>query len=32
VQLRTAFDTGRTLSVLEDASGEAEHAVVENTW
>jgi acyl dehydratase len=32
VRLRTAFEGGRTLSVLEDAKGEVEHAVVENTW
>ena len=32
VRLRTAFGAGRTLSVLENAKGEVEHAVVENTW
>jgi acyl dehydratase len=32
VRLRTAFETRRTLSVLENAKGEVEHAVVENTW
>jgi len=32
VRLRTAFEPSRTLSVLEDAKGEIEHAVVENTW
>jgi acyl dehydratase len=32
VSLRTAFEPSRTLSVLEDAKGEIEHAVVENTW
>lgn len=32
VRLRTAFGGGRTLSLLEDATGEIEHAVVENTW
>ena len=32
VRLRTAFEAGRTLSVLENAGGEIEHAVVENTW
>ena len=32
VRLRTAFEASRTLSVLEHAKGEIEHAVVENTW
>ena len=32
VRLRTAFEASRTLSVLENAKGEIEHAVVENTW
>ncbi|WP_256795619.1 MaoC/PaaZ C-terminal domain-containing protein [Terrabacter sp. Ter38] len=32
VRLRTAFGASRTLSVLEHAKGEIEHAVVENTW
>ena len=32
VRLRTAFEPSRTLSVLENAKGEVEHAVVENTW
>jgi len=32
VRLRTAFEPARTLSVLEDAKGGIEHAVVENTW
>ena len=32
VRLRTAFDPGRTLSVLESADGDVEHAVVENSW
>lgn len=32
VRLRTAFESSRTLSVLENANGEIEHAVVENTW
>lgn len=32
VRLRTAFGSSRTLSVLEDAKGEIEHAVVANTW
>ena len=32
VRLRSAFEEGRTLSLLEDARGEVEHAVVENTW
>lgn len=32
VRLRTAFDASRTISVLENATGEIEHAVVENTW
>jgi acyl dehydratase len=32
VSLRTAFEAGRTLSVLESARGDVEHAVVENTW
>ena len=32
VRLRTAFEPSRTLSVLEQAKGEIEHAVIENTW
>jgi acyl dehydratase len=32
VRLRTVFEAARTLSVLENAKGEIEHAVVENTW
>jgi acyl dehydratase len=32
VRLRTAFEGGCTLSLLEDARGGVEHAVVENTW
>ena len=32
VRLRTTFEPGRTLSVLENAKGEVEHAVVDNTW
>jgi acyl dehydratase len=32
VRLRTAFEAGRTLSVLENAKVEVQHAVVENTW
>jgi acyl dehydratase len=32
VRLRTVFEDGRTLSLLDDASGQVEHAVVENTW
>jgi len=32
VRLRTAFEPSRTLSVLEHAKGEIEHAVVENAW
>jgi len=32
VRLRTAFEPARTLSVLENAKGEVEHAVVENAW
>ncbi|GAB3871169.1 MaoC family dehydratase [Terrabacter terrigena] len=32
VRLRTAFAAGRTLSVLESARGEIDHAVVENAW
>ncbi|CAN7377760.1 MaoC/PaaZ C-terminal domain-containing protein [Terrabacter sp. LjRoot27] len=32
VRLRTAFEPSRTLSVLEHAKGEVEHAVVENAW
>ncbi|GAA2743304.1 MaoC/PaaZ C-terminal domain-containing protein [Terrabacter aerolatus] len=32
VRLRTAFERSRTLSVLENATGEIEHAVVENSW
>jgi hypothetical protein len=32
VRLRTAFTTSRTLSVLEKAKGDVEHAVVENSW
>ncbi|GAA2485048.1 MaoC family dehydratase [Terrabacter carboxydivorans] len=32
VRLRTAFEGSRTISVLENAKGEIEHAVVENTW
>ncbi len=32
VRLRTAFEPTRTLSLLEGATGEIEHAVVENTW
>ncbi|WP_347354832.1 MaoC/PaaZ C-terminal domain-containing protein [Intrasporangium sp.] len=32
LRLRTAFGEHRTLSVLEGASGELEHAVVEHTW
>lgn len=32
VRLRTAFEPSRTLSVLENAKGGIEHAVVENTW
>jgi len=32
VRLRTAFGSARALSVLEPVKGEAEHAVVENTW
>ncbi|WP_246069612.1 MaoC family dehydratase [Humibacillus xanthopallidus] len=32
VRLRTAFAPESTLSVLESASGDTEHAVVENTW
>ena len=32
VRLRTELATGRSLSLLEDARGEVEHAVVENTW
>ena len=32
VRLRRAFESSRTLSVLENAKGEIEHAVVENTW
>jgi len=32
VRLRTTFEPGRMLSVLENARGEVEHAVVENIW
>src|SRR6478752_3607343 len=32
VRLRTAFESSRTLSVIENAKSEIEHAVVENTW
>jgi len=32
VRLRTAFSSGASLSVLEAVSGDAEHAVVDNTW
>ncbi len=32
VRLRTAFDDASTLSVLESAKGDVEHAVVRNTW
>ncbi|MGW5237932.1 MaoC family dehydratase [Monashia sp. NPDC004114] len=32
VRLRTVFDTNRSLSVLEEAEGGVEHAVVENLW
>lgn len=32
VRLRSAFEPGRTLSLLEDVKGEVEHAVIENTW
>ena len=32
VRLRTAFEPARTLSVLENAKGDVEHALVENTW
>jgi acyl dehydratase len=32
VRLRSVFEDGRTLSALEGARGEVEHAVVENTW
>jgi acyl dehydratase len=32
VRLRTLFDTSRSLSVLEEAKGGVEHAVVENMW
>jgi acyl dehydratase len=32
VRLRTAFADGSTLSVLESAKGDVEHAVVRNSW
>lgn len=32
VRLRTAFGPSSSLSVLESAKGDIEHAVVENTW
>ncbi len=32
VRLRTAFDDASTLSVLESAKGDVEHAVVRNSW
>jgi acyl dehydratase len=32
VRVRTAFDPTRTLSVLEEAKGDVDHAIVENTW
>ncbi len=32
VRVRTALDATRTLSVLEEGTGDVEHAIVENTW
>jgi hypothetical protein len=32
VRLRTAFEDDSTLSVLESATGDVDHAVVRNTW
>ena len=32
VRLRTTFEPARTLSVLEEVTGDVEHAVVENSW
>ncbi|EWT01643.1 dehydratase [Intrasporangium oryzae NRRL B-24470] len=32
VRLRSAFEPSRTLSRLENLTGEVEHAVIENTW